>query len=106
MPHLIELSKLPGTRISLLLVLYSLVLSGSYWLAYQIRFDFDIDAFDPSYWDRLKLNIYWVVVLKLALLFAFGQFSGLLSYFSLPDLRRLTYVSLTAAIFILLVNYF
>jgi FlaA1/EpsC-like NDP-sugar epimerase len=73
-----------------LLLLYALVLSSSWWLAFQLRFDFLI----PEEF-RVKLFAYWgyVVVLKLVLLYCFGQFAGLLSYFSVPDLRRIFFVS-------------
>ncbi len=73
-------------RKGILLLLYTIGLAVSFILAYQLRFDFFVDA------DTRRLMFHylpWIVVLKLILLFAFGQFEGLLSYFSLPDLGRL-----------------
>ena len=70
----------------ILLLLYSGGLALSFILAYELRFDF---AMDESFREQLVLYLPWIVALKLILLYAFGQFEGLLSYFSLPDLNRL-----------------
>ena len=76
----------PWVRKAILLLLYAGGLALSLALAYELRFDF---ALEEKYKQQLLKHIPWVVVLKLILLFAFGQFEGLLSYFSLPDLNRL-----------------
>tara|TARA_Y100000588_G_scaffold21360_2_gene21596 strand:+ start:57073 stop:58944 length:1872 start_codon:yes stop_codon:yes gene_type:complete len=69
----------------LLLLVYSVVLVLSFLLAYQVRFEFVV----PSEYGWHFTRIWPVVVaLKLACLWLFGQFSSLLTYFSLPDLRR------------------
>lgn len=74
---------------NLLLVLFYLVVSGvSYWLAYELRFDFDIKAYPNHVMDRIE-TIWWVVGLQLMLLFAGGQVDSILSYFRLPDAMRL-----------------
>jgi FlaA1/EpsC-like NDP-sugar epimerase len=78
-------------RQSILLLLYTVGLALSFILAYGLRFDF---AMDGKYWQQIFSYLPWVVLLKLLLLFAFGQFSGLLSYFSLPDLGRIFKASL------------
>lgn len=68
----------------------------AHWLAFQLRFDFDIP--DASR-DELNWSWMWEVPLKLALLAWFGQFSGLLSYFSVPDfLRILTACGIASAL--------
>ena len=72
-------------RYLILLVVYSGALVLSYLLAYQIRFDF---AVPPEYQGHLSRVWPIVIVAKLACLWAFGQFASLLTYFSLPDLRR------------------
>jgi FlaA1/EpsC-like NDP-sugar epimerase len=76
----------PGYRALVLTLFYSAVLFLSLNLAYLIRFDFSIPF---EYRSSLRSMLYWIIPLQLILLYAFGQFSGLLSYFSLPDLRRL-----------------
>jgi FlaA1/EpsC-like NDP-sugar epimerase len=78
----------------LLLLLYSAVLFSSWWLAYEIRFEFEIlEDFRAQMWDNMLL----IILFKLLLLYVFGQFSGLLSYFSVPDLRRLFSASFLAS---------
>lgn len=75
-----------GSRFLFLLLCYSFVLVASLWMGYQLRFDFHIPA---DFRETLPLIILWVVLLKLVLLYVMGQFSGLLSYFSIPDLQRI-----------------
>lgn len=87
-------------RVLLLLALYSLGILLSIWIAYQLRFDFAVDA---SFRNQMRMVSSWVVPLKLGLLLAFGQFAGLLSYFSVPDLRRLFYAMVCASAVIVLV---
>ncbi len=86
---MISLSKLLSSRTSrpaILLALYAVVLFGSLYLAYLLRFDFRLPR---DFLEQLKKHWVWIVGLKLSILFIFGQFAGLLSYFSIPDLRRL-----------------
>jgi FlaA1/EpsC-like NDP-sugar epimerase len=75
-----------GSRFVLLAVSYTAILSLSLWLAYQIRFDFGVPA---DLKTTLPFVILWVVAFKLVLLFLFGQYSGILTYFSVPDLQRI-----------------
>ena len=70
----------------ILLLLYTGGLALSFILAYELRFDFSMSE---EFGRQLFRYLPWIVALKLLLLFAFGQFEGLLSYFSLPDLGRL-----------------
>lgn len=79
----IKLSRLE--RQLLLLFVYTAVLSFSFLLAYQIRFEFAV----PNEYQRHYVRI-WpvVVVMKLICLWICGQFASLLTYFSFPDLRR------------------
>lgn len=75
---------MPG-RTLLLLAAYSGLLALSLFLAYELRFDFVV----PERWREARLyNLLWIIPFKLALLFLFGQFGGLLSYFRLPDMYR------------------
>jgi FlaA1/EpsC-like NDP-sugar epimerase len=73
-------------RFAVLLVLYLAVLAAATWVAYGLRFDFDV----PSDHQRHIKEIWvWVWASKLLALAVAGQFSSLLSFFSLPDLKRL-----------------
>src|SRR6266446_781839 len=76
----------PWVRKAILLLLYAGGLALSFVLAYELRFDF---AMEEEYKQQLFRYLPWVVALKLILLRGFGQFEGVLSYFSLPDLNRL-----------------
>lgn len=69
----------------ILFVVYMSALVLSYLLAYQIRFEFAV----PTEYQGHLLRV-WpaVIVFKLLSLWIFGQFASLLTYFSLPDLRR------------------
>lgn len=82
-------------RTTILFFLYTLGLILSLWLAYQFRFEFNVR---PQYKVHFGLIFLWVVVLKLILLYAFRQFDGLLSYFSVPDLLRIFYAMSIASV--------
>lgn len=98
MAHFIQkLRAVSGSRFAVLLVSYTFVLTASIWLAYQLRFDFEVPEKVAS---TMPWVILWVVVLKLALLFLFRQFAGLLTYFSTPDLQRVFVALATAGVII------
>src|SRR5579883_218280 len=92
----LELS--PERRFTLLLLLYTLELVASLWFAYELRFDFVVDA---AYARERLFVILWLVPLQLFMLSLFHQLKTLLEYFSTPDLARmfqaLTISSLIAA---------
>jgi FlaA1/EpsC-like NDP-sugar epimerase len=84
------------SRIPAVVIIYTIALIFSYWLAHQLRFDFGRLMTDTER-DFLWKPAYWMIPLKLAFLLAIGQVAGLLSYFSVPDLRRLFAALLTAS---------
>lgn len=69
-----------------LIVFYAIVSLASYWIAYELRFDFNVPNNHAV--DRINM-INWIVGLQLMLLLASGQFDSILSYFRLPDAIRL-----------------
>jgi FlaA1/EpsC-like NDP-sugar epimerase len=76
------------SKVVLLGVTYSGIIIGAHWLAYLIRFEFQPPVEQQGlFWRSLQ----WSLPLELVLLFAFGQFRSLLSYFSLPDARRIVF---------------
>jgi len=89
-------------RLVTLLVLYTTILMIAWWLAFQLRFDFELAAE-----HRVSLESLWstVVCIKLLVLLSCGQFSGLLSYFSIPDLRRLSFAATISSLLLLVVRY-
>jgi FlaA1/EpsC-like NDP-sugar epimerase len=74
------------TRTGFLVVSYSAAIVVAHWMAYLIRFEFNVPAEHEAHLARLLTMI---VPLQLVTLWAFGQFRSLLSYFSLPDLQRI-----------------
>jgi FlaA1/EpsC-like NDP-sugar epimerase len=83
-----DIYKLRYLRILSVVLVYGLVLVTSLWLAYWLRFDFTIP---PDQQSRIINSVLFVVSFQLAALLLIGQFAGLLSYFSIPDLRLLFY---------------
>ena len=75
-------------RFIILLVVYTFVLVASTFLAYGLRFDFSVPA--EHQLSILKVWV-WVWPIKLIALSLAGQFSSLLSFFSIPDLKRLAF---------------
>jgi FlaA1/EpsC-like NDP-sugar epimerase len=72
----------------LLGVTYSGIIIAAHSLAYLIRFEFSPPVEQQA---LLWRNLLWSCPLELAFLFVFGQFRSLLSYFSLPDARRVVF---------------
>jgi FlaA1/EpsC-like NDP-sugar epimerase len=77
-----------------LVVAYAAGLCASLWLAFQLRFDFDVGSEYLTHFDWILCG---VVGIKLILLFTFGQFGSLLSYFGFHDLGKLLAVCAAAA---------
>ena len=77
----------PAYRLPAALITYTSGLLFSIWLAYGIRSDFEITQSQLAACLRAAA---WIIPLKLLLLSFSGQFSGILGYFSLPDLKRIT----------------
>ncbi len=89
-------------RGGMLLCVYSGLFTLSLYLAYNLRFDFYIPQVHIEFFKNMVI---WIVPFKLAFLFAFGQFSVLLTYFRLPDLFRII-GSMTMASLFLVVLWF
>ena len=75
-------------RALILAVTYGVAIAASFYLAYEVRFDFAVPAEFQA--DRLKC-LFWVVGLKLGALFLAQQFGSMLTYFSITDLFRLVW---------------
>lgn len=77
-----HLGKNAAMRFASILSIYTLNLAAVFWLAYEMRWDFDV----PLAFQEQRLQLVVVVVLcKLWLLRSFGQFRSVLSYFGLSD---------------------
>jgi FlaA1/EpsC-like NDP-sugar epimerase len=85
-----------------LLGTYAVVLCLARYFAYQLRFDFKLPL---EFVEQLEKHWFWLIPMKLLVLAAFGQFAGLLSYFSIPDLRRLFFASVCSSGLLTLLRY-
>ncbi len=91
-----KISAFLNIRTLALLAFYLLIGVFSYYVAYELRFDFNVPVDHAA--DRVE-TVWWVVALKLMMLVGFGQLSCILSYFRLPDALRLgAALSVTAVI--------
>ncbi|MDB4691617.1 polysaccharide biosynthesis protein [Verrucomicrobia bacterium] len=66
-----------------------MILAFSLWISYQLRFDFFKDGYFREHKNAFASAVLWIVPLKLCAMFLGRQFSGLLAFFSTPDLIRL-----------------
>jgi FlaA1/EpsC-like NDP-sugar epimerase len=90
------------TRVFLLCLLYGAVLAASLYVAFQLRFDF----YPAHYMDRFRSGLVISLGLTLPLLWLFGQFRSLLSYFGLPDAQKILAATSLANLGLLAINYF
>ncbi|MCP5519038.1 MAG: polysaccharide biosynthesis protein [Verrucomicrobiales bacterium] len=81
---------------------YTVVLWASHTLAYLLRFDFDVP--DPLR-EQLAVGWLWELPLRFALLALFGQFAGLLGYFSIPDFQRVVMAMGSASVVLYLIRF-
>jgi FlaA1/EpsC-like NDP-sugar epimerase len=84
-------------RTLFLCLAYSAIFAVSLWVGFLLRFDFVIPA---AYQAQYLSGLPTVILVKLVMLFVFGQFGVLLSYFRLPDLYRITGALTLASIFL------
>ena len=82
--------------------LFAVVLVLCRWVAYQIRFDFDVP---DQYQLQLDNHWHWVILLQIACLFIAGQFSGIYRYFSIPDVLRLAYAMFVSGTALYLIRF-
>lgn len=80
-----------SARFLLRVLFYGVLLSLAFWFAYELRFMDSQHGGDMGRYRVERLTqLFWVVPFKLLLIYAVGQFHGLLFYFRLPDAVRLT----------------
>ena len=80
---------------------YALILTGCLASAWLIRFDFKVPS---SEWVHFRQDWLWLVLLKLVILGLFRQFSGIMRYFSVPDLKRVAWATLLSSVLFLLMR--
>ena len=75
-------------RTLVLALIYAAIIGASFYLSYEVRFDFSVSASSQA--ERLRL-VGWVVGIKLVALVLVRQLDSVLTYFSIPDLLRLVW---------------
>ncbi len=79
-----------------LAILHDTVAAALAWIgAYLLRFNFEVP---PDFIAEIKHNLLWIVLLQMAVFWAFGLYRGIWRYASLNDLRRIVLAVLFAAI--------
>ncbi len=81
------------TRHAVVAFLYALLATASLVAAYMLRFDFAPAA---DILRRMLNEIPESILIKVVILYFGGQFESLLTFFSLPDLRRVSVAGLSA----------
>lgn len=77
-------------RVLLRALFYGGLCSLAFWFAYELRLMDSVDVETADGMRRARLmQLAWVIPVKLLLIYAVGQFHGLLFYFRLPDAVRL-----------------
>jgi len=95
--------RLLSRRIYLLLIAHVCISGLSYWLAYQLRFDFALPAIDRAVmWTTMP----WVVAVKLLVFHQLGSFHGWWRYVTFEDLAGLLRVATVSALIIIGIDYF
>ena len=70
------------TRLAVVTLIHGLMLGATFAVSYQLRWDFAVPA---NFSDQCLSLIFPIVLCKLILLYSFGQFRSMLSYFSVTD---------------------
>lgn len=77
-----RVGRLPLLRMFAIVLLYAFELGGVFHVAYELRWDFDV----PAAYELQRLTLIVPIVLcKLLMLYSFGQFRTVQSYFGLAD---------------------
>ena len=84
-----------------LTLLYGATLFWVLYMAFQFRFDFN----PGSYMDRFGLGLFLSLGITLPLLWFFGQFRSLLSYFGFPDAQKILAATSLAGLAMLIAWY-
>ena len=84
-----------------LTLLYGTTLFWVLYMAFQLRFDFN----PGSYMVRFRLGLFLSLGITLPLLWFFGQFRSLLSYFGFPDAQKILAATSLAGLAMLIAWY-
>jgi FlaA1/EpsC-like NDP-sugar epimerase len=97
-----KLSLYANLRTAYLFLFYLVACVVSFWVAYEMRFDFVLP--ENHLFDRAN-TIWWVIPVKLLALLLGRQFDSILPYFRFPDAMRLFTALFGAAVFLVILWY-
>ncbi len=90
-------------RVSLLFLIHSAAFSAVLYLAFFLRFDFDIP---PRMLERFKESIPMLVGIKLLVFYFLGSFFGWWRFITFSDLVAITRAALVSALLLVAIEYF
>jgi FlaA1/EpsC-like NDP-sugar epimerase len=86
-------------RIAALIALDAVCVNLSYFLAYLLRFEFDIGSSEfAMFFSAYSDNFIWLTAIKLFVLFVFGMYGSLWKYASVKELIRVFAASVFASL--------
>ncbi len=90
-------------RVWLLAAGHMMVFTIAYWLAFALRFDFQIPE---EFWGRLIHTLPAVLAIKLAVFYLMGHYHGWWRYVTFSDLASLLRASLLSLVFLVVINHY
>lgn len=96
-------------RMWLLLLTHLLVFRFSYWLAFQLRFDFTVPSNPANFYspeDVYWLSLLWVLPLKLGLFYVLKQYHGWWRYVTFADMVALIRAAVLSLLAIVVIDQF
>lgn len=87
-----------GKRLSALLAIYVFIVGMSFYLSYEVRFDFTVPI---EFQQQRLLLLLPVIAIKILALALAGQFGSIVTFFSLPDLFRLSWAMFGSSVLLL-----
>ncbi len=78
------------------------LMAASYFLAYYLRFDWDIPAGELANFQK---TVIWIVLVKLLCFYFFGLYKGMWRYTGIEDLRNLIKAVITSSAMIVLILF-
>lgn len=89
-------------RALILASVYAAIMAASFYLSYEVRFDFVV----PEQYQHERLRLLAAAVcIKLVALIVVRQLGSMLTYFSVPDLLRVTWAMTGASLFLLFLRF-
>lgn len=102
-PATLPSAVLARSRRALILTgIYAAIMAASFYLSYEVRFDFIV----PPQYQAERLHVLAIAVgIKLVALIAVGQLGSMLTYFSVPDLLKVTWAMTGSSALLMMLRF-